>query len=213
MSDKKKKQSSSGSDSAPRLYPCVPEAWLWMPKPLRTALAWITMVLFSASFLVVPIAIVGVPLLWALVSPRVAMGAIAFLTISFFYPQREWEWFRTVGQLWYETLQFSCNLSPEDIARRVKLGEKGKYAIGMHPHGIVPIQALLWAAYCDQYMRNENGSMYGFGATADVVGYLPVLRNIMVDRHSIYMYIYQYHIFTFHMCISMCIYMRSVRGG
>jgi hypothetical protein len=152
-----------------------------MPKPLRSALAWITLVLFSASFLVVPISLIVVPLLWT-ISPRASLAIIGFLAFSFFYPQREWVWLRRVGQLWYETLQFSCNLSPEELARRVSLGEKHKYAIGMHPHGIVPIQALLWVAYCEQYLRNENGSMYGFGATADVVGYLPVLRNIMVCR-------------------------------
>lgn len=49
----------------------------------------------------------------------------------------------------------------------------------MHPHGIVPIQALLWSAYCDQYLSNENRALYGFGAAADVVGYIPFLRNIM----------------------------------
>ena len=49
----------------------------------------------------------------------------------------------------------------------------------MHPHGIVPFQAILWTAYCDQYFRDEKREMYGFGAAADVVAYIPFLRNIM----------------------------------
>ena len=45
----------------------------------------------------------------------------------------------------------------------------------MHPHGIVPVQALLWAAFCDCYFEE----MYGFGAAASMVQYVPFLRNIM----------------------------------
>jgi len=45
----------------------------------------------------------------------------------------------------------------------------------MHPHGIVPFQAILWAAYCDQSLAN----CYGFGAAADVIFSLPLLRQIM----------------------------------
>jgi hypothetical protein len=74
---------------------------------------------------------------------------------------------------------FSCNLSPEDRESLIKLGSVNQYAIGMHPHGIIPLQAVLWAAYCDQYFKNANEELYGFGAAADVVNYLPFLRNIM----------------------------------
>ena len=36
------------------------------------------------------------------------------------------------------------------------------------------------AAYCDQYLSDETGRcIYGFGAAANVVCYLPFLRNIM----------------------------------
>lgn len=53
--------------------------------------------------------------------------------------------------------------------------------LAMHPHGIVPFQAILWSAFCDQYMRDpdSNETMYGFGAAADVVMFVPFLRNIM----------------------------------
>ena len=45
----------------------------------------------------------------------------------------------------------------------------------MHPHGIIPIHALLWASYCHQYLPE----LYGFGAVADVVTYLPIIRNVL----------------------------------
>jgi hypothetical protein len=32
-----------------------------------------------------------------------------------------------------------------------------------------------WTSYCDQYLPG----LYGFGAAADVVAYIPFLRNIM----------------------------------
>jgi hypothetical protein len=163
-----------------KLYKCVPEAWLWMPKPARLAIGWITAVLFSASFLIVPISIVGLPLLWSL-SPTASIACAVLLTLSMLLPQTEWADARKLGQLWYELFDFSCNLSPEECERRIQLGNVGQYAIGMHPHGIIPLQAVLWAAYCDQYLSSKSGALYGFGATADVVMYLPVLRNIMVS--------------------------------
>ena len=59
--------------------------------------------------------------------------------------------------------------------------DKKQYIIGMHPHGIVPFHAILWAAYCNQYLsdRANKKEMYGFGAAADIVGFIPFLRNIM----------------------------------
>jgi hypothetical protein len=39
----------------------------------------------------------------------------------------------------------------------------------------IPFSAILWAAFCDQYL----GPLFGFGAAANVVMYIPFLRNIM----------------------------------
>lgn len=88
---------------------------------------------------------------------------------------------RRVGQLWFDLLDFSCNLSPEKITKTINDGETNQYIIGMHPHGIVPFQAILWAAYCDLYLSDPvtKRALYGFGAAADVVQYLPFLKNIM----------------------------------
>jgi len=54
----------------------------------------------------------------------------------------------------------------------------------MHPHGIIPLQAVLWAAYCDQYLSDtgtdgSHRALYGFGAAANAVLYVPFLRNMM----------------------------------
>ncbi len=57
--------------------------------------------------------------------------------------------------------------------------EKEQFILAMHPHGIIPLQAVLWTAYCNQYMTDGTRSMYGFGAVASVVSMLPVLRNIL----------------------------------
>jgi len=50
----------------------------------------------------------------------------------------------------------------------------------MHPHGVVPLQVLLWVAFADQYLRTaEHGTVYGFGGMASVICYLPGLRTLM----------------------------------
>ena len=88
---------------------------------------------------------------------------------------------RKVGQLWYEVFDFHTNISPAVAVEKVKEGDLFQVACAMHPHGIVPFHAILWASYCDQYMtdRKTKKTLYGFGAAADVVMYMPFLRNIM----------------------------------
>ena len=104
---------------------------------------------------------------------------IALVVVSCFTPPKEWPAARKIGQLWYEIFDFHCNLSPEERAKNICDGENTQFIIGMHPHGIIPLQAILWTSYCDQYLKDGNGEMYGFGAAADVVQYVPFLRNVM----------------------------------
>lgn len=98
-----------------------------------------------------------------------------------------------------------------------------RFILGMHPHGVVPIQvsdqttppqltpntpslsstppfppdpppaaaalplpnppppeALVWCAYCDQYLRaSPHGTIYGFGGMASAVTMIPILRTIL----------------------------------
>jgi len=88
---------------------------------------------------------------------------------------------RKIGQLWYEIFQFSVNKSPEEILDILEYAETKQLIVCTHPHGIVPYHCPLWAAYCDQYLKDEKTgrALYGFGAAADIVAYIPGLRNIM----------------------------------
>lgn len=86
-----------------------------------------------------------------------------------------------MGQLWYDLLDFSCNLSPADLAETLDYSTAHQLALAMHPHGIVPFQAVLWSAYCDQYFTDKSKGivLYGFGAAADIVQHIPFLRNVL----------------------------------
>lgn len=163
------------------LYKCVPVDWMWVPKPVRKIVGWITIVLFALSFFSPLFAmILLIPRVWYSV-PVFAVTFFLSLVASFLAPQREWPAFRKIGQLWYEVFDFSANLSPAECAEVLNYCDDHKLVCSMAPHGIVPFQAILWAAYCHQYFADEKTgkSMYGFGAAADAVMYVPYLRNIM----------------------------------
>eukprot|EP00607_Mallomonas_marina_P010685 CAMPEP_0182422626 /NCGR_PEP_ID=MMETSP1167-20130531/8353_1 /TAXON_ID=2988 /ORGANISM="Mallomonas Sp, Strain CCMP3275" /LENGTH=289 /DNA_ID=CAMNT_0024600827 /DNA_START=381 /DNA_END=1250 /DNA_ORIENTATION=+ len=105
---------------------------------------------------------------------------VASLLISMMMPLREWKWTRKIGQLWYEVFQVQSNISKEERLKLVSDGENKNYVVCMHPHGIIPIHACIWSAYCDQYLVDNDGhSLYGFGAAADVVFSIPFLRNML----------------------------------
>lgn len=75
----------------------------------------------------------------------------------------------------------SCNLSPEDIFSKQAYSVDHQLILAMHPHGIVPFHAIIWAAYNYQYLTDKarDISLYGFGAAADVVQSIPLIRNIL----------------------------------
>lgn len=74
----------------PKLVPCVTSSFLWMPKPMRKALAWISVVGFTLSFasplFVVPLFF---PSFWKNY-PKIAIGMVCTYTASFIVPLREW---------------------------------------------------------------------------------------------------------------------------
>eukprot|EP00554_Chaetoceros_debilis_P012699 CAMPEP_0194120838 /NCGR_PEP_ID=MMETSP0150-20130528/44616_1 /TAXON_ID=122233 /ORGANISM="Chaetoceros debilis, Strain MM31A-1" /LENGTH=285 /DNA_ID=CAMNT_0038813033 /DNA_START=262 /DNA_END=1119 /DNA_ORIENTATION=+ len=47
--------------------------------------------------------------------------------------------------------------------------------LAMHPHGIIPLHALLWGGFCTQMMPE----FYGVGASTSIALRLPVLRQIL----------------------------------
>lgn len=158
------------------LYKCEPEIWVQRyPVWLRDSLAYVTMFIFSFCFLLLPVAILAALVLHFFGYTNLSLIVILAASTSFIIPAGEWVNFRKLGQLWYKLLDFSSNLSPEDIQKYIKESETQQFILGMHPHGIIPFHGVLYAAFCDQYMP----SVYGFGAAANVVLYLPFLRNIM----------------------------------
>eukprot|EP01035_Chromulina_nebulosa_P017949 gene17949-23576_t len=111
----------------------------------------------------------------------ISLGFLGSVVVSMITSSKEWPSARKVGQLWYEILDFSTNLNPLELDKLIDEADQNQYIIAMHPHGIIPFQAILWSAYCDQYLRNDSKgkALYGFGAAADIVMYLPFLKNVM----------------------------------
>jgi hypothetical protein len=181
MGSKEKDSAKGSAEGSVELFKCVPVDWLWLPRPFRLVLGWIIVILFSLSFLSIPISLfLLIPAVWKYF-PLTASLYLAALIISFLLPLKEWPYARKWCQLTYEVFQVSGNLSTETLLKAIEEGEHKKFMIGMHPHGIIPIHALIWCAYCDQYMSDGTRGLYGFGAMADAVSYVPFLRNAMVS--------------------------------
>lgn len=165
------------------LHRCEPVSFLHLPRPVRVALGWITLVLFSLSFYSIPLIIIFTVYAFVVASAVPWVGLLVVygaVVVSFLLPTAEIAAVRNLGQLWYEIFDFSSNLDEATRNEYINLGKTNQYILGMHPHGIIPIQAVLWASYCHQYMVNESNALYGFGAAADVVAYVPFLRNLMI---------------------------------
>jgi hypothetical protein len=149
---------------------------------VRLFLGWIYIILFASAFFATPALILLIlPVMWS--TPFLRMLSASYLgsvIISYLLPGVEWPFFRKLGQLWYEIFEFKANLSPSMISTTLDIGDVESLITCMHPHGIIPFQGIIWAAYCDQYLKDDDRFCYGFGATADVVLYLPFLRNIMM---------------------------------
>jgi len=167
-------------DSTALLINCDPEYWYWLPRPIRRCLAWITISAYSLSFLSIPLSTLFLlPSLWVL-APKTMGTCAVLIATSLIMPLKEWPWIRKIGQLWYDEFQLRCNLSKEKRELLIESSEKNQYILSTHPHGIIPIHAILWTSFCDQYLtKPDGGTLYGFGAAADVVFYTPFLRNIL----------------------------------
>ncbi len=80
----------SDSSNSGKLYRAVPVNWLWLPKPIRMALGWIYLVIFSLCFFSLVFALVLlVPAFWRRY-PLFAAGFAVSLIISLMLPAREW---------------------------------------------------------------------------------------------------------------------------
>ena len=158
------------------LHRLKPDLLQSYPKALRMALGWIVMILFTLAFLQ-PVVILALPFpfMWRGTMFYATSSYLSICVLSLLIPEREVPLLRCIGQLLYEIVDLHTNLNQEDFDYIMEYGTKHRMITCMHPHGIVPFQALLWAAYCDQYLND----LYGFGATADIVFKIPFLRNLL----------------------------------
>lgn len=162
---------------SPVLRRCVSNRF---PSPLPWHLrwcAWGLAGLMPALFYIGPLMLILPPFLY-IWSSRAALGLLVADLILLFCPVKEWPWFRGVFQLWYELFEFRHNIASESPQGPVKLTEadlEGTVILGMHPHGVIPLQGFLWPALCDQFMP----ALYGIGATTDAALRLPLLRQVL----------------------------------
>ena len=135
-------------------------------------LAWTTALIVPSMFYIGPLMLILPPFLY-LYSSRAALLLLVVDALLVLTPIRPWPRFRRIFQLWYELFDFHHNLAlplkfPESAASSLHI-------LAMHPHGVIPIQGMMWTAFCDQYMND----MYGFGAAADATMYVPLVRQIL----------------------------------
>jgi hypothetical protein len=120
----------AATDPAPELHPTVPVDFLWIPRPIRKFVGYVTMTAFACSFLVIPVSAIVLPLAFS--SAPVLCGMwIASIFLSMLLPQTEWPAMRKLGQLWYELLQFSSNMNPDELIARIDEGDTSQFIIGM----------------------------------------------------------------------------------
>mmetsp|Transcript_7905 Transcript_7905/g.25905 ORF Transcript_7905/g.25905 Transcript_7905/m.25905 type:complete len:362 (+) Transcript_7905:99-1184(+) len=175
--------SASKADDA-ALYPCrIDDPFLLSLHPtVRRALAWVFVTLLASLYYLLP-ATVLVSLALATCGHVTTAAAIGLVLLGgSLLPLHERPYTRRLCQVYYELFRLRHNLTQERIRRLVEdCVERGeRYILGMHPHGVVPLQVLLWVAFADQYLRTaEHGTVYGFGGMASVICYLPGLRTLM----------------------------------
>lgn len=177
--------SPSSSEAEPPLFKCVSNRFYYIPRRYRVILGQFIFAVFGLLFLIVPFNIGILFISISLGMTKVASIATAFLgfqMLQFLVPCHEWPIVRSFFQICYDAVDFSTNLDDarrKDVMTKTAAGQQ--YILAMHPHAIIPLHALLWAAYCDQYLsdKTSNIQLYGFGAVADVVLYLPFLRTIL----------------------------------
>jgi hypothetical protein len=150
----------------------IREPWLLqLPPRLRDALAWTVLTGVCSLYYMIPAAYVTVAAL--LLTGQYGSGATmaVVLTSLSIIPMRAWPAARLAAQIFYPVLRVRHNAEPERIAKLMAEWRGGdRFILGMHPHGVVPLQAFVWCAFCDQYLRHEEwGTLYGFGGMATIV--------------------------------------------
>jgi len=162
------------------------------PSPLPfylRILAWTLALIVPTTFYLGPLMVILPPFLY-LYSTKAALILLIIDCILIFYPHKEWPWFRRIFEIWYDIFNIHHNLilDPETNTMKVPDGVVDRLLIlAMHPHGIIPMQGFIWAAFCDHYLTrgqaiNPTGTegLYGFGATTDAALWVPLVRQLLI---------------------------------
>lgn len=145
------------------------------PSPLTKSqriASWSLAVLFSVSFYLGPF-LLFLPFALYAFHPKMATYMFLLNVFQAFCPIGEWPHFRSLFQLWYELFDLRTNMDDNTCKNITK--ENSLSILAMHPHGIIPLHALLWGGFCTQMMPE----FYGVGASTNVALRLPVLRQIL----------------------------------
>lgn len=172
-----------GATPTPLLQHCAIEepALLALSPQTRRRLAWALVITLSTLFYLIPGLAIAMMVLATIGQYTAALSIGAILLVGVLVPVRPRPFTRKIPQLLYELYGVRHNGLPRRRALvEASVNDGDRYILGMHPHGVVPIQALVWAAFCEQYLRTpECGGVYGVGGMASVLFFLPGLRNIL----------------------------------
>ena len=146
------------------------------PTPLTRSwrwVAWTLALLIPGLFYLGPALLLVPPFLYPY-APNAAILVLVLDIVLLILPiDRPWPALRVLFQLWYEPFSVRHNLANASLADALAKEELSIYA--MHPHGVIPVHAFLWAAFCHQYMPHA----YGVGSTTNAALRLPILRHVL----------------------------------
>ena len=144
------------------------------PLPLHYRFLGGMLAMFCAfAFYLGPLLLFLPPFLFRYLSREASTAYFVILVILVFVPVKPWPALRSLFELWYPLFDFHHNVT-EEFAKSTR-DSNSLLMLAMHPHGVIPMHGFLWSAFCQQYLPGT----YGFGATTDIVTWLPILRHIM----------------------------------
>mmetsp|Transcript_19584 Transcript_19584/g.61572 ORF Transcript_19584/g.61572 Transcript_19584/m.61572 type:complete len:373 (+) Transcript_19584:118-1236(+) len=154
--------------------PCRVEAWLFLrwSKRWRQRVGWVIASGFAASFYAP--ALLALAVVWCVAQRCVPTKVLSLLVLSWVAPTMEWPMARQLGQLLYEA--FDARHTMTDSLALRQAAEDYTLIFCLHPHGIVPLQTLMFCALCDQLLKRTGSFVV---ASASVLFYLPVLRTLV----------------------------------
>lgn len=156
------------------LIPCRVEARVFRrwSKRWRQRVGWILASCFAASFYLPVLLAIAVAV--AVAQQWVPPKSLCLVVALWMIPPMEWPTARKLGQLLYETLDAHHTITDTSSLREAAGSESLVFCL--HPHGIVPLQTLIFCALCDQLL--ECTASFAV-VSASVLFYVPILRTFV----------------------------------